>query len=102
MRRVSKEEILWLTRAITKDARTLGLIPEEATVSYRRGSVTNGHPPLVMVMAISPTGHVPVSFLPTFTYKHTAKDVHLALTATRLALEAAATNKALSDLRAQQ
>lgn len=91
MRRISREEILWLTRAITKDARKLGLIPPEATVTYRRGSTTNGHAPEVMVM--DRAGHVAVSFLPTFTYRHTARDVHLALSATWLALEAIASRQ---------
>lgn len=85
MRQISREEILWVTRSITKDARTLGLIPEEATVTYQRGSNTNGYAPEVMVM--DRKGHVPVSFLPTFAPRHTARDVHLALTSTRLALE---------------
>lgn len=87
MRRINREEIDWLTMSITQSARQLGLIPKDATVTYGRGSTTNGQPPTVTVRAET-GGHIPVSFLPTFTYKHTAKDVHLALTATRLALEA--------------
>lgn len=86
MRRVNREEIDWLTMSITQSARHLGLIPKDAAVIYSRGSTTNGQPPTVTVRAET-GGHIPVSFLPSFTYKHTAKDVHLALTATRLALE---------------
>lgn len=84
-RRINREEILWLTRGITVAARKLGLIPAEATVAYQRGSTTNGHAPAVMVMTRN--GHIPVSFLPSFTCRHTARDVHLALTSTLLALD---------------
>ena len=74
------QNIAIMLHNVQREAVSAGLMPEGATLTYEKGSSTNGIAPGVWIMPADSSGRrQSPPFLPRFNTKHTGKDVELAL-----------------------
>lgn len=83
------------TMALSSEAIRAGIIPAAAVIVFHKGNSSNGISPRFSVTIPGAASDVQfaASFLPSFTYKSTAREMVFALDAARLAFNAVNNNQ---------